>query len=55
VREQSAISKAIEDSIKEKDLYEKSRLFTSLEELDMKTEDGCNYLFCFVLLKGMSQ
>ncbi|GBO43440.1 hypothetical protein AVEN_241713-1 [Araneus ventricosus] len=35
-REQSAISEAIEANIKEKELYEKSRLFASLKEFDLK-------------------
>ncbi|GBM84225.1 hypothetical protein AVEN_94425-1 [Araneus ventricosus] len=35
-REHSAICQAIEESIKEKELYEKSRLFSSLKELDLK-------------------
>ncbi|GBM92517.1 hypothetical protein AVEN_105666-1, partial [Araneus ventricosus] len=38
-REQSAISQAIEASIKEKELYEKSRLFVSLKELDLKVSN----------------
>ncbi|GBM48109.1 hypothetical protein AVEN_34426-1 [Araneus ventricosus] len=42
-REQSAISQAIEASVKEKELYEKSRLFVSLKELDLKKIDAVPY------------
>ncbi|GBN61968.1 hypothetical protein AVEN_214159-1, partial [Araneus ventricosus] len=38
-REQSAISQAIEASIKEKELYEMSRLFVSLKEFDLKFDE----------------